>query len=122
MHEPRTDVPRDACTNEQARWWIFCNVYFIGQLNFAMSPRLFCIKQQLFCWIESLFEQIHNISLTAACAVKTGFKVKEILYDMRQQPDQPFLINHSIGVLARELQPLAERLTVDSGTALRPSE
>ena len=51
-------------------------------------------------WIKSLFEQIHFILLTAACAVKTGFKVKGILYNIQRQPGQPFLINHLIGVLA----------------------
>ena len=53
---------------------------------------------------------IHFISLTAACAVKTGFKAKwEYLYGMQRQPGQPFLISHLIGVLARVLKPLAER-------------
>ena len=51
-------------------------------------------------WIKSLFERIHLISLTAVCREKTGFKVKGILYGMQRQPGQPFLINHSIGVLA----------------------
>ena len=59
-------------------------------------------------WIKSLFEQIHFISLIAACAVKTGFKVKGILHGMQRQPGQPFLINHSIGVLAGVIKPLAE--------------
>ena len=44
------------------------------------------------------------MSLTAAGMLKTGFKVK----GMQPQPSQPFLINHSIGVLARVLKPLAE--------------
>uniref|UniRef100_A0A8C4QCZ4 WD repeat-containing protein 20 n=1 Tax=Eptatretus burgeri TaxID=7764 RepID=A0A8C4QCZ4_EPTBU len=30
-------------------WWIICHVYFMGDLTFAMSTRLFCNKQQLFC-------------------------------------------------------------------------
>ena len=33
-------------------------------------------------WINSFY----FISLTAACAVKTGFKVKGILYGMQRQP------------------------------------
>ena len=26
----RTNVPHDACTEEQAMWWIICSVYFMG--------------------------------------------------------------------------------------------
>jgi len=51
-------------------------------------------------WIKSLSEQIHFNFLTATGAVKTGFKVKGILYGMQPQPGQPFLIKHLIGVLA----------------------
>ena len=72
---------------------------FHGRLNFAMSPGLFYVKQQLFCG-ESLFKRIHLIYFTAVGEVKTGFKVKGILYGMQPQPGQPFLINHVIGVLA----------------------
>ena len=51
-----------------------------------------------------------------------GFKDKGILYGMQRQPGHPFLVNHLIGALAWVLKPLAERLTVDSGIARRPSE
>ena len=30
MRGPPTDVPCDTCTDEQANWWIFCNVYCIS--------------------------------------------------------------------------------------------
>ena len=30
LRGPRTDEPRDAYTDEQAKWQIFCNVYFTG--------------------------------------------------------------------------------------------
>ena len=36
----------------------------------------------------SLYEQIHLISLTAVGAVKTGFKVKGLLYGMQLQSGQ----------------------------------
>ena len=52
------------------------------------------------CDVSRVVLHSHFISLTAACAVKTGFKVKGILYGTQQQPGQPFLINHLIGVLA----------------------
>ena len=51
-------------------------------------------------WTKSLFEQIHFISLTAVCLLKTGIKVKGILYGMQLQPGHPFRINYLIGVLA----------------------
>ena len=67
-------------------------------------------------------KKIHLISSTAVGAVKTGFKVKWILYGMHLQPGQPVLIKHLIGVLARVLKPLSERPTVDSGTVHVPIE
>ena len=73
---------------------------FHVRLNFVMSPGLFYIKQQLFLWIKSLFEQNYFISLTDAGVVKIGYKVKGILYGMQLQPGQPCLINYLIGVLA----------------------
>ena len=59
-------------------------------------------------WIKSLFERIHFISRTAACTVKTCFKVNGILYGMQLQPCQLILIKYLIGVLAGVLKPLAE--------------
>ena len=51
-------------------------------------------------WIKSSVERIHLFYLNAAGTVKTGFKVKGILYGMQPQPGQLFLVNHFIGVLA----------------------
>jgi len=73
-------------------------------------------------WVKSLFERIHFITLTAARAVKTGYKIKGIQYGMQQQTGQPLLINNLISVLAWVFKPLAEHLSVDSGTMLCPSE
>ena len=74
---------------------------FISQvIELCDASRVVLHEAATLLWIKSLFERIHFISLTAACAVKTGFKVKGILYDIQRQPGQPFLINHLIGVLA----------------------
>ena len=70
------------------------------EIKLCDVSRVILCEAATLLWIKSLFEQIHFISLTAACAVKTGFKVKGILHDMQRQPGQPFLINHLIGVLA----------------------
>ena len=48
LHRPRTDVPRDACTDKQAMWRIICNVFFHGQLNFAMSPGFYVEQHRFF--------------------------------------------------------------------------
>ena len=90
------DVPRDAYTDEQET----ADIYEQATIELSDVSRVVLHQAATLLWIKSLFEQIHFISLTAACVVKTGFKVKGMLYGMQPQPGQPFLINHSIGVLA----------------------